>query len=303
MSPEKVEVDVDGRKLTLSNMSKVLYPEAGFTKGEVLDYYARIADVMLPHVVDRPVTFKRYPNGVDGKFFFEKHVPAHAPPWVRTVTVPRSANSRARGDGERDGDIRYAVLDDRATLVWAANLASLEFHVPQWKAGDGKNLPKPPDLMVFDLDPGPGTSIVECCRVASWLGEELGRDGVAAKTSGSKGLQLYLRLAPGAADSNELAHELARKLEQDHPDHVVSNMKKELRNGKVLIDWSQNHAIKTTIAAYSLRARSRPTASTPVSWDEVDACAASARAGDLEFLASDVVRRVEAHGDLFAAVL
>jgi bifunctional non-homologous end joining protein LigD len=298
VSPEAVEVDVDGRQLKLSNLTKVLYPETGFTKGDVIDYYARIADVMLPHVVGRPVTFKRFPNGVDGTSFFEKHVPKHAPPWVATASVPRGAKPRTGGEG----DITYAVLADRPTLVWAANLASLEFHVPQWRVGDGKGLPKRPDLMVFDLDPGPGTSIVECCTVAGWLGTELGRDRMAAKTSGSKGLQLYLRLLPDAVDSNELAHELARKLERDHPDLVVSNMKKDLRNGKVLIDWSQNSPVKTTIAVYSLRARARQTTSTPVAWDEVDACAKRGRPEELEFLAEDVLNRVERHGDLFEVV-
>jgi len=295
VSPEAVVVEVDGRELRLSNLEKVLYPETGFTKRDVIDYYARIAEVMLPHIWDRPVTFKRYPHGVDEKFFFEKHVPKHAPTWLRTATVSRSSKSRAGGEG----DIEYAVLSDRPALVWAANLASLEFHVPQWEVGDGKDLPKPADLLVFDLDPGDGTTIVECCGVAALLGEELGRDGVVAKTSGSKGLQLYLRLHPGVSDSNALAHEVARKLERDHPDAVVSNMKKDLRRGKVLIDWSQNNPIKTTIAVYSLRARPRPTVSTPVTWDEIDACAASGRADDLVFEAADVLARVGELGDLF----
>jgi bifunctional non-homologous end joining protein LigD len=297
VSPETVQVDVDGRALTVSNLGKVLYPETGFTKGDVLDYYARVADVMLPHVWDRPVTFKRFPNGVEGSSFFEKHIPSHAPPWVHRATVPRRPNSKAPGDV-----IEYAVIADRPTLIWAANLAALEFHVPQWQVGDGTDLPNPADLMVFDLDPGPGTTIVECCTVAGWLAEEIGRDGVAAKTSGSKGLQLYLRLA-SAVDSNELAHELARKLERDHPDAVVSNMKKDLRTNKVLIDWSQNNPVKTTIAVYSLRARPRPTVSTPVTWEEIDACANGGSPETMEFLAADVVDRVERHGDLFAAVL
>ncbi len=294
MSPEAVQVEVDGRQLSLSNLQKVLYPEVGFTKGDVVDYYARVADAMLPHVTDRPVTFKRFPNGVDGTSFFEKHIPSHAPEWVQRVAVPRGANSRSG-----DGDVEYAVLADRPTLVWAANLASLEFHVPQWRIGDATQLPGPSDLMVFDLDPGPGTSIVECCRVAGWLADEIGRDGVTAKTSGSKGLQLYLRLVPGSGDSNALAHEIARKLERDHPDEVTSNMKKSLRIDKVLIDWSQNSPAKTTVAVYSLRARPRPTASAPVTWDEVAACASSGRAEDLEFLASDVLDRLERFGDLF----
>ena len=299
MSPEKVTVDVDGRELTLSNLSKVLYPETGFTKGDVLDYYARVADVMLPHVCDRPVTFKRFPNGVEGSSFFEKHIPSHAPVWVRRATVPRGANTRSK-DG---ADVEYAVLADRPTLIWAANLASLEFHVPQWRIGDGKHLPGVPDLMVFDLDPGPGATIVECCTVAGWLADELGRDGVAAKTSGSKGLQLYLRVADRTVDSSEVAHELARKLERDHPDAVVSNMKKELRKNKVLIDWSQNSPMKTTVAVYSLRARPRPTVSAPVTWDEIDRCGRRGRPEDLEFIATDVLDRVDRLGDLFDVVL
>lgn len=300
MSPEIVEVVVDGRQLKLSNLSKVLYPETGFTKGDVIDYYARIADAMVPHLTDRPVTFVRFPNGVEESSFFEKHAPSHSPEWVRREAVPRGSNSKS----DRGNDVSYVVIDDRPTLVWAGNLASLEFHVPQWRLGDGKDLPKPSDLVVFDLDPGPGTTIVECCKVASWLAEEIGRDGVVAKTSGSKGLQLYLRLVPGAlGDASELAHDLARKLEQDHPDAVVSNMKKALRNNKVLIDWSQNNPYKTTVAVYSLRARPRPTVSTPVTWDEVDACAKKGKPDALEFVAPDVLDRVERLGDLFAPLI
>jgi len=299
VSPERVTVEVDGRELTLSNLDKVLYPEAGFTKRDVIDYYARVADVMIPHLTDRPVTFKRFPHGVAGAFFFEKHIPSHAPSWVQRVTVARGANSRS-SDGVA---VEYAVIADRPTLIWAANLASLEFHVPQWRIDEKSRLPQSPDLMVFDLDPGPGTTIVECCRVAGWLAGEIGRDGVTVKTSGSKGLQLYLRLADRAVDSNELAHELARKLERDHPEDVVSNMKKELRKNKVLIDWSQNSPAKTTIAVYSLRARPRPTVSTPVSWDEIDSCAMTARPEDLEFVAADVLDRVERSGDLFDVLL
>jgi bifunctional non-homologous end joining protein LigD len=297
VSPEVVEVDVDGRQLKLSNLSKVLYPEAGFTKGDVIDYYARVAEVMVPHLADRPVTFVRFPNGVEGSSFFEKHAPSHAPEWVRCAAVPRGSNSKS----DRGLDVSYVVIDDRPTLVWAANLASLEFHVPQWRLGDGEDLPKPSDLLVFDLDPGEGTSIVECCKVASWLADEIGRDGVVAKTSGSKGLQLYLRLVAGAVgDASELAHELARKLEHDHPDAVVSNMKKALRTNKVLIDWSQNNPYKTTVAVYSMRARPRPTVSTPVTWDEVDVCARDGVPSALEFVATDVLDRIDRMGDLFA---
>ncbi len=298
MSREVVAVDVDGRRLSLSNLGKVLYPDAGFTKRDVIDYYARIAEAMVPHLADRTVTFKRYPNGVDGKSFFEKHIPSHAPDWVRRATVPRGEHSAKRDEG----DVTYAVLDDRPSLVWAANLASLEFHVPQWRVRDGKHLPSPPDLMVFDLDPGPGTSIVECCVVAGWLAEVLGRERVVAKTSGSKGLQLYLRHEHDEVDTSDFAHELAKRLEREHPAEVVSVMRKDRRDGRVFIDWSQNNQAKTTVAPYSLRARSRPTASTPVTWDEVDGCARG-RVAPLAFEAPEVLQRVEAMGDLFAPLL
>lgn len=302
MSPETVEVDVDGRRLKLSNLSKVLYPEAGFTKRDVLDYYAKIAEVMVPHLADRTVTFKRYPDGVDAQFFFEKHIPAHAPEWVRRAKVPHGGGSRSRSaKGPRD--VVYAVLDDRASLVWAANLASLEFHVPQWRVGNGKDLPKKPDLMVFDLDPGPGTTIADCCRVAGWVTEVIGRDGVVAKTSGSKGLQLYLRHRHPKVDTSELAHEIARRLERDHASEVVSVMKKQRRESRVFIDWSQNNPAKTTVAVYSLRARPRPTVSTPVTWDEVDRCASRGDPELLRFEAGDVLDRVQRDGDLFGVLL
>lgn len=297
MSPEeRVEVEVDGRVLSVSNLSKVLYPAAGFTKRDVIDYYARIADAMVPCLADRPVTFVRFPNGVEGSSFFEKHIPSHAPEWVRRVSVPRGSGSRSK----REDDVEYAVVDDRPTLIWAANLAALEFHVPQWRIGDGRNLPKPSDLLVFDLDPGPGTSIVECCHVARWLLDDLEQDRVVAKTSGSKGLQLYLPAPAGVEDTNEFAHEIARRLEHDHPDAVVSNMKKERRTNRVLIDWSQNNIFKTTVAPYSLRAKERPTVSAPVTWDEIDGCAESADPEVLRFEAGDVIARLDRLGDLFA---
>ena len=297
MSVERVETEVDGRHLTLSNLSKVLYPQVGFTKGAVIDYYARVADAMLAHLIDRAVTMKRFPNGVDGPFFFEKHVPPHAPSWVQTVEVPRAFSSRSRGSGA----IEYTLVCDRPTLVWAANLASIEFHVPLWRVGDGKNLPKDPDFMVFDLDPGPGTSIVECCQVANWICERLGGTELFAKTSGSKGLQLYRRLDGITTDNaTSEAHELARSLERDHRDLVVSNMKKELRVGKVLMDWSQNSAAKTTVAAYSLRARATPTVSTPVTWDELGQCARNKDPHSLRFESREVLERLDRLGDLFA---
>jgi bifunctional non-homologous end joining protein LigD len=296
-SAEKVAVQVDGRQLTLSNLDKVLYPEAGFTKGEVIDYYTRIATVLLPHVQDRPLTFKRYPEGVEGGFFFAKNAPSHTPQWVRTVTLPSPGSTKNRDT------INYPVASDLPTLVWAANLAALELHVPMWRVTrTGK--PKHPDLMVFDLDPGPPATIVECCEVAGHVRSLLAADGLTAyaKTSGSKGLQLYVPLdeKAGWEDVHSYARKLAQQLEKEHPKLAVWNMKKELRNGKVLVDWSQNNAAKTTVAVYSLRARALPTASTPVTWDEVDACE---RPEDLRFTSKQVLERVEDHGDLFAPTL
>ncbi|HET7309710.1 MAG TPA: non-homologous end-joining DNA ligase [Mycobacteriales bacterium] len=299
MSPnaQKIAVEVDGRQLTLSNLDKVLYPEVGFTKGEVIDYYTRIAPVLLPHVQDRPLTFKRYPEGVEGQFFFAKNAPSHTPEWVRTVTLPSPGSTKNRDT------IDYPVASDLPTLVWAANLAALELHVPMWrvtKTGKAKH----PDLMVFDLDPGPPATIVECCEVARHVRDLLADDGLTAypKTSGSKGLQLYVPLGEKAPweDVHGYARKVAQQLEKDHPELVVWNMKKELRTGKVLVDWSQNNAAKTTVAAYSLRARAMPTVSTPVTWDEVESCE---HAEDLRFTSADVLARVEQHGDLFAPTL
>jgi bifunctional non-homologous end joining protein LigD len=297
VSPEKVAVQVDGRTLTLSNLDKVLYPEVGFTKGEVLDYYTRIAPVMLPHLDSRPLTLKRYPDGVEGKFFFEKNAPSHTPDWVRTVRLPSPGSTKNRDT------INYVLAGDLPTLVWAANLATLELHVPMWKV-TARGKPKQPDLLVFDLDPGPPATIVECCQVARRVRDVLDEDGLSAypKTSGSKGLQLYVPL--DAKSTWEAVHGYARhvaqRLEREHPDLVVWNMKKDLRTGKVLVDWSQNNPAKTTIAVYSLRARPTPTVSTPVTWAEVEACD---RPEALRFTSADVLRRVDADGDLFAPCL
>jgi len=303
VSPERVETEVDGRRLSLSNLHKVLYPGSGFTKGAVLDYYARVAAVMLPHLQGRPVTFRRFPDGVGGKSFVEKHVPSHAPGWVQTITVPSSGSGRGWGSSP-DGEVEYAVVAERPTLIWAANLASIEFHVPLWHAGGRRPPPGRPDHLVFDLDPGPGTSIVECCRVASWISDRLagrGREPVA-KTSGSKGLQVYVKL-PARTEwdtARERAHEVARAIEKDHPELVVSNMAKALRKGRVLIDWSQNHPAKTTVAVYSLRGVADPSVSTPVTWDEVQDCARHGDPARLRFAPGEVLGRVERHGDLFA---
>jgi bifunctional non-homologous end joining protein LigD len=296
VSPERVLTHIDGRELSLSNLDKVLYPDTGFTKSQVLDYYARIADVMLPHVRNRPITMRRFPHGVDGQSFYEKHAPDHQPDWIGTIEVPSKS-------GEHE-PIEYTAVSDRPTLLWAANLAAIEFHVPLWHVAKGKPIPAPPDYLVFDLDPGPGTTIVECCRVAQWVGERLGRDSLFAKTSGSKGLQLYTRVQRTNWEKlGERAHEIARAIERDHRGDVVSTMRKDLRNGKVLIDWSQNSSSKTTVAAYSLRARPEPTVSTPVSWTEVDKCAKTGKSETLRFETKDVLKRVEKLGDLMAPLL
>jgi bifunctional non-homologous end joining protein LigD len=289
----KVAVQVDGQTLTLSNLDKVLYPDAGFTKGEVIDYYTRVAPVLLPHLRARALTFKRYPDGVDAPFFFAKNIPQGTPQWVRRARLPSPGSSKNRET------VTYPVADDLATLVWAANLAALELHVPMWRIDD-KNRPRHPDLLVFDLDPGPPATIVECCEVAQRVRDVLDEDGLQGypKTSGSKGMQLYVPLDASAPweDVHSYARALAQRLEKEQPKLVVWNMKKELRKGKVLVDWSQNNAAKTTIAVYSLRAREAPTVSTPVTWDEVQSCR---KPDDLRFTSDAVLQRVASSGDLF----
>ncbi|MEU8245437.1 non-homologous end-joining DNA ligase [Nonomuraea sp. NPDC048916] len=287
----KIPVRVDGRELVLSNLDKVLYPADGFAKAEVIDYYSRVAPVLLPHLAGRPLTVKRYPNGVEGGSFFEKNAPRHTPAWVRKVRLPVPGSTKNRES------IEYAVVDDLPTLVYYANLAALELHVPQWRVSAGGEA-LPPDTLVFDLDPGAPATIVECCRVAVVLREVLRADGLTArpKTSGNKGMQLYT-----AWDRDEepsaYARRLARLLEKEHPEQVVSVMAKKARPGKVLIDWSQNNPAKTTVAPYSLRAGQRPTVSTPLLWKEVEGCE---HPDELVFTAPDVLARVEEHGDLFA---
>jgi bifunctional non-homologous end joining protein LigD len=311
---DKIAVQVDGRPLALTNLAKVLYPADGFTKAEVLDYYQRICPVLLPHIAGRPMTLRRFPHGVGDLSFFEKHAPGHRPEWLRTEEVV-SHSSRSRSPGET---ISYLVIDDLPSLIWVVNLAALELHVPMWRfaaSGSGSgagaasgDAAEPygsaePDLLVFDLDPGAPATIVECCRVAEALRPALEADGLRPlpKTSGGKGLQLYAPLSGRTAEqASELALGYAQRFERELPRLVVSRMTKSARPGKVLIDWSQNNGSKTTIAPYSLRARDRPTVSTPVTWDEVADCGSVA---DLTFTAPDVLARVEAHGDLFAALV
>jgi DNA polymerase LigD, polymerase domain len=301
--PEKVTVEVESHRLALSNLSKVLYPDAGFTKGEIIDYYTRIAPVLLPHIAHRPLTVKRYPNGVDEHFFFEKNASRGTPSWVKTITLPVPGSTKNRET------IDFVVVEGLPTLVWLANLAALELHVPQWQVPDDdargsappkRNRKPRTDLIVFDLDPGPPATIAECCEVAVALRDVLESDGLTpfAKTSGSKGMQVS---APVSVDDPELtsryAHAVAERLERELPKLVVSRMTKALRPRKVFVDWSQNNPAKTTVAPYSLRARPSPTVSTPLTWDEVDA------GGQLSFVAGEVLDRVDEYGDLFGGTL
>ena len=298
MTPDRstsVKVSVGGRELSISNLDKVMYPKTGFTKGQVIDFYTRIAPAILPHLRNRPLTMKRYPNGVDGQSFFEKRVPVHAPTWLERVAVPISSEGTS---------IEYGMLNHIAGLVWAANLATIELHVPLWHVGGVSGPPGPPDYMVFDLDPGEGTTLVECCRVALLIAELLDERGLDSfpKTSGSKGLHLYVPTAGGTTwdEVRQDGHQIAEQLERDHPELVLSTMRKALRAGKVFIDWSQNHPAKTTVAVYSLRARPEETVSTPISWDEVAKCAEDSDPELLVFTAAAVLDRVETLGDLFA---
>jgi bifunctional non-homologous end joining protein LigD len=280
-------VELDGQRLRLRNLDKVLYPEVGFTKAEVIDYYARIAPVMLPHIAGRGLTLKRFPDGVEGGSFFEKRCPSHRPEFIGTIDGP----------GDRGGAIGYCNIDSIPALAWAANMAALELHAPMALGSDIES----PQLCVFDLDPGEPATIVECAQVGLQLRDVLAGIGLecVAKTSGSKGMQLYVPLnSPHTHDhTSEFAHAVARVLEKDRPDDITSVTTKALRPGKVFIDWSQNSRHKTTVAVYSLRARSRHTVSTPVTWDEVSDCADGE---PLSFIAPEVLERVGDLGDLFA---
>lgn len=293
MAQAHEEIRVGRRKLKLSNLEKVLYPKAGFTKAQVIDYYARIAPVLLPHLKGRPLTLKRYPNGVEGMFFYEKRCPAHRPSWVKTARVP----------SERLGDIEYCVGDDVETLVWAANLADLELHTSLSKAARIER----PSFLAFDLDPGAPAGLVECCRVALRIRELFEAMSLRcfAKTSGSKGVQVYVPLNTAVTydETKPFARQVAELLERETPDEVTSVMSKALRPGKVFVDWSQNDEKKTTVCVYSLRAREQPTVSTPLSWDEVEHTASGKRKKPLAFVAAEVLERVERDGDLFKPVL
>jgi bifunctional non-homologous end joining protein LigD len=291
----KQRVRVEGRQLSVSNLDKVLFPEVSFTKAHVIDYYVRIAPVLLPHLSGRPVTFTRWPDGVEGQAFYEKNTARHAPDWVRKVTVPSPGSSRDREV------LEMVILETVADLAWAANLAALELHVPQWQVGS-KLQPALPDLLVLDLDPGPDAGIRECCDVAERLRARLVEDGLdpVVKTSGSKGMQVYAPIrVTDREHPSRYAKALAQELSAETPDRVVWRMEKVLRPGKVLIDWSQNNPAKTTVAPYSLRARPDAPVSTPIGWDEVDAVRGGADPGELRFRTEEVLARVEEYGDLF----
>jgi bifunctional non-homologous end joining protein LigD len=289
-----VEVRVGDRQLRLTNLDKVLWPESGFTKGQMIDYYTRIAPAILPHLRDRPLTLKRYPEGVGAQPFYEKNCPKHRPEWVGTARVWSDGNNR---------DMYYCMCQDLPTLVWVAQLATIELHT-SLSLHQELNQPR---SMVFDLDPGPPATIVECCRVAARLREWFTERGLEAfcKTSGSKGLQMYVPINGDVdyARTKLISKGLARRLERDEPRHVVHMQRKTLREGKVLVDWSQNDEYKTTVNVYSLRARPRPMVSTPVTWEEVEECAG---AGDPELLVFDweqALDRFDRLGDLFQPVL
>jgi bifunctional non-homologous end joining protein LigD len=288
------QVEVDGRQLSVTNLDKVLYPATDFTKGEVIDYYARIAPAILPHLHGRPLTLKRYPEGVEKGHFFEKRCPKHRPEWVNTAAI---------WSEREDGEIAFCVCDDKPTLVWVAQLASLELHPSLSLA---KRMERP-TVLAFDLDPGEPANVIDCARVALRVREMFGDLGVECfpKTSGGKGLQVYVPLNRKLTyeTTKPYAQAVAQLMERMYPDEIVSRMTKRLRKGKVFVDWSQNTESKTTVAVYSLRARERPTVSTPLDWDEVATAAESGDPEPIRFEAADVLERVEERGDLFAPVL
>jgi len=288
------EFNVGGRKLSLTNLDKVLYPKAKFTKGQVIDYYARIGEFVLPHLKDRALTLKRYPNGVDQEFFYEKRCPSFRPSWFKTAPVWSETQNE---------NICFCRVDDLASLVWLANLADLELHTSL------AHYQKPlrPTVMVFDLDPGEGVDILECAEVGLWLRELLEAKKLKCfpKTSGSKGLQIYVPLNTPVTfeQTKAMARQVAETLTEQHPGEVLFRMEKKLRKGKVFIDWSQNDDHKTTVCVYSLRAKDQPTVSTPLQWKEVERAFKAGAGSRLVFDAQEVVRRAKKLGDLFAPVL
>jgi bifunctional non-homologous end joining protein LigD len=293
LSSEQI-IEIEGKRLKLTNLDKVLYPSAGFTKGQMIDYYARIAPVLVPHLKGKPLTLKRYPNGVDQLPFFEKNATKHRPDWIKTAPIWSEGNQR---------DVNYVLANDLPTLVWVANLAAIELHPSLSLATDIMC----PRSIVFDLDPGPPANILQCCQVAVWLRAIFDHFKLQSfpKTSGSKGMQIYVPLNTKTSyrETKPFAHALARLLENEHRDLVVSDMKKAIRVSKIFVDWSQNDEHKTTASVYSLRARERPTVSTPVTWEEVERALKKKDPGLLVFESHHVLARVEKMGDLFAPLL
>ncbi len=296
LSPAKRDssLNIKGKTVPITNLDKVFYPETGFTKGQVIDYYIRISPVLLPHLKDRPLTLKRYPDGVAGGFFYEKRCPSYRPEWIQTATV---------WSDRHDSEIHYCMANDLPSIVWAANLGDLELHTFLAKQQNVEC----PTMIVFDLDPGPPANIVQCAQVAQWLKAELDELKLQSfpKTSGSKGLQIYIPLnTPTTYEKTKpFARTMAERLTSQHPELVLAKMEKRLRSGKVFVDWSQNDSHKTTVCAYSLRAKDRPTASTPVTWEEVATALKRQDAQRLTFVSDEVLKRVEQHGDLFDPVL
>jgi len=289
-----IETDVGGKRLELSRLEKIFYPRTGFTKGDTIEYYTRISPAFLPHLKNRPLTLKRYPNGAQGMFFYEKNCPSYRPKWLRTATVWSEGNQR---------DMDYCLANDLPSLVWAANLACLEFHTSLSVAKDVFR----PTMIAFDLDPGAPADIIDCCQVGVWLKQIFDDLKLQSfpKTSGSKGLQIYVPLNTAVTydQTKPFALALAQILEQQHPERVTSIMKKSLRTGKVFVDWSQNDDHKTTVCVYSLRAKERPTVSAPVTWDEIFAALKHKEPARMEFESADALRRFERFGDLFEPVL
>jgi DNA polymerase LigD, polymerase domain len=290
----ETSLNVNGKIVPVSNLDKVFYPETGFTKGQVIDYYIRISPVLLPHLKDRPLTLKRYPDGVEGGFFYEKRCPSYRPEWIQTATV---------WSDHHEEEINYCLANDLPSIVWAANLGDLELHTFLAKQQDVER----PTMVVFDLDPGPPANILQCAQVAQWLKDEL--DGLELqsfpKTSGSKGLQIYIPLnTPVTYEvTKPFARTMAERLTREHPELVIAKMEKRLRAGKVFVDWSQNDSHKTTVCAYSLRAKERPTVSTPLEWEEVTTALKKRDADRLTFVSDEVLKRVEQQSDLFEPVL
>jgi bifunctional non-homologous end joining protein LigD len=293
-SRDSGDLEVAGRRLTIRNLDRVVFPQTGTTKGELLDYYVRIADTMLPHLAERLLHMHRYPEGVEGPRFWQKGCPEHRPDWLPVAPV---------WSRDKNANIDFCVVNELAALLWAVNIGSIELHTSLHRRDDLAR----PTVLAFDLDPGEGVGVLECCEIALRVREVLGDLGLQAwaKTSGSKGLQVYVPLNTDVsyAITKSLARTIAELLEAQAPDAVVSRMAKHLRRGKVLVDWSQNTEHKSTVCAYSVRAKARPTVSTPLRWEEVESAVDSGRAASLTFELHDVLERVVAHGDLFAEVL